>query len=490
MDFEDLEREIDEPPPKVTGDPLFNFDDDWYEIEQYIWSCGQERHMSLVDNMYELEDEITAEELQRRNAIIESYREKAGFPKNILNFRRHDILYQSWELGLSLSNILTGYLIGHKVKSRKVDHKVCTPTGIFGFDFKKITGDDEDVIQNKIKKHATSFEATIMDWLDQSDLWKYLKYTSVRQIARNTGREHMYIVRRSFILDFQHYMYENNEDQTTMLDEFGNKISKDAAHTVLLFWQAVRNYKDDRIEYGIADNLCEERNEIYGFDDGLNVNFYVLFDLVFKKYCRKYIGRQQASELSMICLQNNIPAAYTVNKKYGKFDLNCYTQNRRMLIYFSLLYDINNVNKLMESTDMESKYFRLFEAHTRLFVHHMNRMMHWLMTTKLIWPAKRQQTPNRHRPCCIVRPCHPFDKVTMTEYYEKSLEDTMRHKLCVELNENTACLDFYNPVKGRKVKYWFKWDGDSAFSAKEEYDQHCVVQAVVELLEERVRLLV
>lgn len=490
MDFEDLERKIDESPPRVIGYPLLTYNDDLYEIERYLRSCMEERHLTLVRDMYIIDDEITDDENQKRENIIENYRDRLGFPKNILEFRKRNIKYNSWELGIALSNVLIGYLIGHKVKSPYVDHKVYAASGFFGALFFNFETLFQPVDEQEKKSNIKSFEATIMNWLDESDLCNFLKDTTVKKIAQRTNNNILFVVRRSFLISFKYIESKKGVDDENIIDENGNKILRIGSHTILLFWQARRTSKDDKIEYGIVDNLYSRKEHFYAFEEGLNLDFYDLFDQVFKKYCRKYIGQQQANELSMICLQNNIPSAFVLNKTYGKLDLTCFTQNRRMLIYFSLFYDINSVNNIIESKDEHHQFYDLFIVHTRMYIHHMNRMMHWLMTTKLIWPAKRQRTPNRHRPCCIVRPCHPFDRITMTEYYEKSLEDPRRHKLCVELNENTACLDFYNPVEGRKVKYWFKWDGENAFSAKEEYDRHCVVQAVVELLEKRVRLLV
>ncbi len=50
MDFEDLEREIDEPPPKVTGYPVAGLDKDKVALDRYADSCMEDRHMGLVND--------------------------------------------------------------------------------------------------------------------------------------------------------------------------------------------------------------------------------------------------------------------------------------------------------------------------------------------------------------------------------------------------------------------------------------------------------
>jgi len=278
---------------------------------------------------------------------------------------------------------------------------------------------------------------------------------------------------------------DHNIPVSSELNQDGKPQLKSAGHTLLFFWQAVKTTGDDLIEHGVADNLYDDHYEEYYINEGLNIDFYELFDEVFKNYCRRHIGRL-ADEMEMVGLQNNIPATCIVNKTYNLFNLSCFTLNRRMLIYFSLLYNVNNVNLLVEHAKFDEAYNDVYLIHKNLYIYHMDRMMQWLLTSPLIWPTRSQKGPTKSRPCCIVRLCRPFEMSDMTYVYKRDKE---RSRLCVELNEATACLDLYNPVQRKVLKYWFKWDGQSAFSLKEYYDERCVVQAAMDALTERVKAL-
>lgn len=468
---------------KVPGDALREYDDDFKQIEAYTQMCLQQKYMDIVEDIFEVDLVKSDEEVNQRKKIIEGYRKKSGFPENTIEMGEAYLTYNSWHFGHQLSNLLTGYLIAHKVKIPQIDHKVYTGTGIFGFQFYKVNSDYLHFDQKSTNARLKAFELAIIQWLDQSELRRFLTGDSVEQWGAREQNSELLVVRRSMIVDFHFTGKVRGEGEG--LDENGRPKLKIKGHTMLFFWHAVKTKGDDLIEHGLADNLYDHKNESYGFSKKLNADFYNLFNAVFKKYCRRYIG-ELADEMEMVGLQNNIPCAVYETKKNKKIDFTCFTINRRMLIYFSLMYNVRNVNMLVEYVREEDDVSPIFLVHMSLYLHHMDRMMYWLLNSALIWPKKGQTEPNKWRPCCIVRSCRPFELEYMADIVKKYGEKT---RLCVELNEETACLDLFDPVRERILKCWFKWDGERAFSSKESFDERCLVQAVMDTLTERVRAL-
>jgi len=217
----------------------------------------------------------------------------------------------------------------------------------------------------------------IKSWLNNGNLPHYL----IHGIP-----EDYLVVRKSLFVD----VTVNDKTRYTEVDQ----AYRHEGHEFLVYWQ-IR--KDDSVTYfecGIHDNQGID-SAAYDYSSGRNINIHDQIHLIMKRFCENYPTKLSKSmdfqfnrnRLPIIVIPDvNPPLQYT-----------CTSAARRAAIYGSLLYNFHRslgaeeVNHGLHMTIDESLATeRVFIKHLYGYIHQMNRMMEWIMKSKLIWPKEGQ----------------------------------------------------------------------------------------------------
>lgn len=156
-------------------------------------------------------------------------------------------------------------------------------------------------------------------------------------------------------------------------------------------------------------------------------------------------------------------------ENHNPFSYECMSTARRAAIFASLFRNFTDFDKIEEATSdskneeaqtleeikdkIEVSFFpNLFSFHIKAYLHHMNRMMEWALSSPLLWPLPGQKQPTKDRPICVVQ---------HQSFYR--FFPIHNDRPCIAMDENIANFILYNCYKKREYIYDFSYDGPEPF---------------------------
>lgn len=417
----------------------------------------------------EIRKTLTDEVIENRLQVIERGCGQNA-PEEDVVFK-NDSMYNSARFGWPLIKILMCYLLSMKVKVPEIDLKVYYPKPICKFLF--ATRDKNEIFSedlNKLSKKVFRFFVTNFLWHTQLHLYvsKYMSSSKKQRQASHsdatddevTVEEETLVVRRCMQLS---------------VGIFSGNITE--AHALFLFWQLRRTEHGFALEYGVCDNLSLEDYEV---SEGCNFDFHQEIRTAFRDFLTENATYSDSFTFHFIELY--MYTTKITQMLHSDLSYECISASNRALLYCAVLYDIFQMhqNHLIESLQVsESKHASyIMRRNVVAYQHYMNKMINWMLESKLIWPeydpnlpVQSQTMPTPERPTCQVYFVGDFHEINLDKFDKYQHTPLQQQPTFMnEMNETQAYFTLYNVVTKEITFYYFQWDGDQVFSPSRYHD--------------------
>lgn len=418
----------------------------------------------------------TEADFNRRSEIIKRLRKaRRDVPNEIIELSLNEIANNMDYFGGFFSNILMSYIIKKLSFQNEIDHKLHCSFQLLAYKIHKrmIMYKDNPInhpnSEQEIKKlFAEFFRRTHVNRFFKKSGIDY--YTGLHKTKK--------VVRCTLLFDF-YFMVDFNSSNNKIIYK---------GHEMLFYWQIELKRDVPMLEFGACDNLDMEYYKANVF--GLNLNIFDIFKKAFDD-----VMKEEKIEIPFYYrfINNNLSLWIKKENKYKDFNYRCMTAARRAVIFASLFHDFDDFRVIEDKkpgTDAEvhtsiteraargTEYTTssLFLYHLHAYMHHINRMMEWALSSPLLWPEPGQTEPTSERPICVL----------YSELFKRETPQSCEAQ-CVVLNFRPLHTKLYNFFNGQTYTLDFSYDGPEAFVVRrteaptpDTGPQYCVVSSQFE----------